>query len=96
MKNVFYEGYNGSVYERDELEKAFYLATGISAKNEAAFMKWLNVVFGKSIKRAFRGTPRELFNMGYRVKAIKLYRDENECSLVDAKKIVDSWEEVSK
>ena len=95
MKNVFYEGYNGFVYERDELAKAFYLATGISENNEAEFMKWLNGVFGKSIKRSFRGTPRELFNMGYKVKAVKLYRDENECSLTDAKKIIDSWEEVN-
>lgn len=95
MSRVFYEGYNGVIYEKDEVARAFYLSTGISPENEPEFMKWLYKVFGKSIKCAFSSSPRELFDKGRRVLAIKLYREENNCSLIEARKAIDSWEEVS-
>lgn len=94
MSRVFYEGYDGRIYDRHDLTKAFCLATAFDSENEREFMKWLYTVFGKSIKSAVVLSPRELFDKGYKVLAIKALREETDCSLIESKKIVDSWEEV--
>lgn len=80
-------------YSTAKKSKAFEICTGKSAyRNEGKYIGFLNGLFGVSLKRAFTPTPRDLFSLGYRTKAIKLYRELNDCTLLEAKAVVDKWE----
>ena len=89
-KKIYYRSFNGDMLDIYDIEKAFYISTGKRAfLFESEFLRFLSDCFGRSIKSYCSPSVRELVEMGEKVKAISLYRDENECSLLDAKKAVD-------
>ncbi len=73
------------------MERAFYISTGYDPYNhEGKFLKFLFDCFGKSIQYYCTPSVQDLVNMGEKVKAIKMYREENNCTLVEAKNAVDN------
>ena len=90
VHQVYYLCANGELYNHDQMQSAFEIATGEASDNEPAFLKWLWNLFGKSIvKVVVDPTEEEFINHGRRVWAIKSYRDKHHCGLAEAKKAID-------
>ena len=98
MSVVMFRGYDERIYSHSDIECAFYLVTGkkheysfrIDGKtNHGEYCRFLNGLFGTSISEWFVPTVDSLIESGHRVLAIKLYRDENGCTLKEAHDYVD-------
>ncbi len=84
-KHIFYQTYDGKIIEREDIEDAFYIATGKHAEtHEGEFIRFLNDCFGKSVESYAHYTPDDLIKKGYNVMAMRLYREENKCTLKEA------------
>lgn len=91
---LFYISKKNQIYSREDIEKAFEIYSGqYASENESAYLKFLNSLFGRSIKEYKIFTVTDLVTMGYRAKAIKLYRDIKNCSLREACDYVDKLSE---
>lgn len=87
---LFYISKKNQIYSKEDIEKAFEIYSGQYAfENESAYLKFLNSLFGRSIKEYKILTVTDLVAMGCRAKAIKLYRDTKNCSLIEARDYVD-------
>lgn len=89
-KKIYYRSFNGDVWDIYDIEKAFYISTGKRAfLCESEFLRFLSDCFGRSIESYFSPSVLGLVKTGEKVKAILLYRDENGCSISEAKKAVE-------
>ncbi|MBQ4187432.1 MAG: hypothetical protein II642_06080 [Firmicutes bacterium] len=90
MNNIFYFGKNGCVYDEFDIDRAFYISTGMR-KNEhkLEYYEFIHSIVGVSIDAVKSASVEELVERGYTVKAVKLYREKNCCSLAEAKSAVD-------
>lgn len=90
MGNIFYFGTNGRVYDEQDVERAFYIATGMyKDEHKLEYYEFLKSILGVSIGAVKTASVEELVEHGCNVKAIKLYREENGCSLREAKSAVE-------
>lgn len=89
---VFYRTYDGDILTSEDLEKSFYIITGLKHFDyPEKFWKFREKCFGKSIKETIPSDIEYLCKEGYRLYAIKLFREQNNCSLMDAKNIIDKY-----
>ena len=87
---IYYIGFNDRVYSQENIEDAFYLATGKTAdSHRSEFIKYLNDCFGKSISGYFPATVENLLAHGCKVRAIALYRKEHACSILEAREAIE-------
>ena len=94
---LYYFLSNGHVVDRNAIEMAFMVCHGYCPEpDDAKFLNWLYGRLGYSIVRvatAIDFTPddlKRLANNYSSVMAIKIYRDQTECSLREAKEHIDS------
>lgn len=92
---VYYETFYGDIITSDDLEKAFFIATGTycneSKKTEKEFWKFREKCFGKSIKQTIKPSVDFFLRSGRKLMAIKFYRNLYNCGLREAKDAIDSW-----
>lgn len=93
--NLVYVMNNGTIHTRDDINKAFYLTHGYYGKgaHEAEFLKWLYILFKKKIYVKVipndRITYEELIKGDCVVYAVRLYREREGTTLMDAKIAID-------
>ena len=84
---VYYVGRNGELYNRRQMEVAFYLLTGVSAtEHEGRFLAFLYSRIGNGGPIAYYFTPsvEDLVRVGRTVEATQMYRKEVGCGLSEA------------
>lgn len=81
----------GKLISSDEVERAFRIVTGkMKYNNEREYISFLNSIWGKYIiSVAENVTVKKLLDLDMKIQAIKQYRDENKCTLVEAKEYID-------
>ena len=85
----YYKTVTGSYLESSEVEHSFKISTGLNIDgNMAEFMKYLNSIWGKYIVEACHPTIDDLIKIDQRVLAIRKYREDNNCSLIDARNYI--------
>lgn len=85
----YYKTVTGIYIESSEVERSFRISTGFDIDgNMAKFMKYLNSIWGKYIIEACNPTIEDLIKSDQRVLAIKKYRKDNNCSLMDARNYI--------
>lgn len=88
MKNkVYYMGRNGELYNRRQMESAFYLLTGVSpTEHEGKFLVFLysRIGIGRPIAYYFTPSVEDLVSLDRTVEATQMYRSEVGCSLSEA------------
>ena len=91
--NILYKAKNGRLYKRYQLEEAFLITTGqLASENEREFMLWLNSIWGKWIVEAIRPeslSVEKLLCTGNKILAITVYKEKNNCTLMEAKLAID-------
>ena len=88
---MFYKTIYGRYLEKSAVERAFLVTTGSFAPdNTIEFMRYLNSIWGKYIVEACNPTVEELVSHDQKILAIKKYKEDNNCSLVDARNFVDN------
>lgn len=89
---VYYLGYNhDNLITSSDLERAFFIVTGkYREDDEKGFWKFRERCFGRSIKETISPSIEWFLENGYVVAAVKYYRDMNNCTLMDAKKAIDT------
>ena len=91
--NILYKAKNGKLYLRFQLEEAFLITTGqIASENEREFMLWMNSIWGKWIVETIRPeslSVEKLLCTGNKILAIKVYKEKNGCTLLEAKQAID-------
>lgn len=94
---VYYLCYNEDIITSYDLEKAFFIVTGKDPeKFEKDFWKFREKCFGKSIKCTIKPTIEYFCKNGYRIQAVKFYKELNNCSLKEAKDFIDKYCEENK
>ena len=94
MKNLYYKLANGNWVDRYDIETAFYISTGAKyTADSKKFICWLFPLLGESILAVKRGDdPKlisELLKSGQKVKAMKVYKDLHNCTLAEAKEVIE-------
>lgn len=88
---MFYKTIYGHYLEKSDVERAFLVTTGSFASYDTIeFMRYLNNIWGKYIVEACNPTVEELVSHDQKILAIKKYKEDNNCSLVDARNFVDN------
>lgn len=86
---MFYKTAYGSYIERSSVESSFLISTGeFASENPGNFMRYLNSIWGKYIIEACNPTIEELIINNQEVSAIKKYKEDNKCSLTEAREAV--------
>jgi hypothetical protein len=89
---VFYRTYENTLITSKNLEEAFYIITGHKHFDyPKEFRKFRENCFGKSIKETVPSDIDFLCKEGYRILAMKLFSEQNDCNLLDAKKATDDF-----
>lgn len=92
-KTVYYVGADGNLYSERDMKLAFYLVSGKNAEaNTREYLLFLRRRFGKSINSYIAPDVETLLLMGEKIKAVQLYRQNNGCSLYEAKHAVDAMQ----
>ena len=85
---------NGNIVDEYELHKAYEIATGKAFYYDSSdYSRWLYSLLGKSITRVVREeelTIEDVLMSASIVKAVRVYRDRNGCSLREAKDAVEA------
>jgi hypothetical protein len=88
---MFYKTIYGYYLEKSDVEKAFLITTGKFASHDPiGFMRYLNSIWGKYIVETCNPTIEDLITHDNKILAIKKYRKDNDCSLMEAKTYVDN------
>ena len=90
---LYYQLRNGNIVHEYEVHKAFEICTGETYHYDSkAYSKWLYSMLGNSITKAMRETEVNIaqFLKGNNVvAAVRLYRDQHNCTLREAKDAID-------
>lgn len=88
---MFYKTIYDHYLEKSEVERAFLITTGKFASHDPiGFMRYLNSIWGKYIVETCNPTIEDLITHDNKILAIKKYRKDNDCSLMEAKTYVDN------
>ena len=95
---LYYQLRNGNIVAEYEVHKAFEICTGETYHYDSkAYAKWLYSMLGKSIVKAMTETEVDIekFLKGNNVvAAVRLYRDQYNCTLREAKDAIDKMRKV--
>lgn len=87
---AFYLGKNGDVFDRRDIQRAFLITTGDSAReNEIAYKRFLNDLrVSGAIEQVIWPDVDYLVSLGAEDKAEWLYKRQHRCDWTEAKKAV--------
>lgn len=93
--SLYYKLANGKWVPEYALDEAFLISEGKTRfGNESEFLDWLGSLLNTTLLEVKAGTDPTLFNEAIasenKILAIKLYREQNNCRLAEAKVIVES------
>lgn len=89
-KTLYYKNNRGDIIDSDKIEQAFYIVSGKHRyEDEPGYLRFLYKLLGKSIVAIAKPDVQSLLAGNSKIMAIKLYREENNCSLLDAKEAVE-------
>lgn len=90
---VYYKTTEGTIIRNCNLEEAYLITTGKHRfESENDWMCWLNSIWGKYIISAHNVNEfsvEEYVRNGNKLEAVRLYRDQHNCTLREAKDVVD-------
>lgn len=91
---LYYKLRNGNIVSEYEVNKAFEICTGETFHYDSnAYAKWLYSMLGKSIIMTMTETTvdiEQFLNGNNTVAAVRLYRDQHNCTLREAKDAIDA------
>lgn len=91
---LYYTLKNGRVTTEFDMQKAFEICTGSSsAEHVRNYSKWLFSLLGKTIIKTtpeMEMTYEELIRGGNNVQAVRLYRERNHCTLIEARDAIET------
>lgn len=88
---MFYKTIYGHYLEKSDVERSFLITTGeFASHNPVGFMHYLSSIWGKYIVETCNPTIKDLITHDNKILAIKKYREDNDCSLMEAKTYVDN------
>ena len=91
---LYYQLRNGNIASEYEVHKAFEICTGEAYHYDSkAYSKWLYSMLGKSIIKAMNETEiniEQFIKANNIVAAVRLYRNQHNCTLREAKDAVDA------
>lgn len=89
-KTIYYKNRKGQLLDNHDVERAFWVVSGHYCwEDEAGYLKFLYGLLGNPIVAVAHPTVEGLLASGSKVQAIKLYREQNECTLCEAKNAVE-------
>lgn len=89
-KTIYYKDNHGNIIDNSDIEKAFRIVSGkYRFEDERGYLKFLYGLLGKTVMAVANPCVDEFLAAGAKMMAVKLYRDENGCSLSEARKAVE-------
>lgn len=94
MERLYYKLCNGDWVTDYAIETAFLITQGKPRQgNESQFLDWLESNLNKTIVQVSNSTNHDIFDYaiakGNKLMAMTLYRDQNNCTLAEAKDVVE-------
>lgn len=89
-KTIYYKDNHGNIIDNSDIEKAFRIVSGkCRFEDEQGYLNFLYGLFGKTVVAVASPCANEFLAVGAKNHAIKLYRDENKCSLSEAREAIE-------
>lgn len=91
-KIIWYKMKNGKIINSRDIANAFFIISGkYRWESEGKYIRFLNSLYGKSIDCIWNNpTVKEILNLGFKIDAIRLYREQNNSTLAEAKEAVEA------
>ena len=90
---IIYKLFDGSIVDDYDMKKAFYILFGRHPEDvPGSYIRFINGCFRTSIAKYYKPTVERLIRDGFKLRAIKLYRDEHDCSLAKAKEAIEKMQ----
>jgi len=89
-KTVYYLCKDGGIVTSKDLERAFYITTGLNASlNPREYSQYRDDCFGKSIHETIKPDVKLLLRKKGKFGAMLFYQEENNCSIRDARTAIE-------